>query len=517
MNLSHCNFRISSIWQKHVSQFVISANFKGKKMHSTISIPPLKVTSEAQIKHLIQLNQVRKTTPICVSLLKKNVIEGEHEVFDGEDRNENDFWDALEIAREDHVVISGAVATHHNVTVTRRIYEEVQDNEDERPFTNQDLIDLSRQRHESGRSSHAGLSTRSSNCSRVVPDDEDLHVDQLFDAKRDLQEAMYQIAMRRNFEFKVKKSNKSTYTIICVDNNCSWRLSATKMDTNEFFVVRKYAREHTCEVGICQNDHRQARSWFIGRQIMHKFQDPQTIYRPTDIINDIRREYGVVMSYQKAWKAKECALEDLMGSTEESYAKLARYCHNMVRTNSNSTFFIETDGQNRFKKVDYCYLSRCQYPNLPSCIAMRWFFTKLREVIGNIENLAFVIDRGQSIINGIAEVFPEAHHGYCMCHIQGNLKTRYQGSGIVALFRRTAETYSFEEFTKFMGEIEHKSESTWEYLSDMGVEHWARSHFPRRRYNMMTSNNAESLNALFKKDRDGFMTDVKNPKIVGVC
>ncbi|XP_022845317.1 uncharacterized protein LOC111368318 [Olea europaea var. sylvestris] len=133
---------------------------------------------------------------------------------------------------------------------------------------------------------------------------------------------------------------------------------------------------------------------------------------------------------------------------------------------------------------------------------MRWFFMKLREVIGDIENLAFVTDRGQSIINGIAEVFSEAHRGYCMYHIQGNLKTRYRGSGIVALFRRVVEVYSFEEFTKFMGEIEHKSESVWEYLSNMGVEHWARSHFPGRRYNMMTSNNAESLNALFKKDRE---------------
>ncbi|XP_022874053.1 uncharacterized protein LOC111392877 [Olea europaea var. sylvestris] len=36
----------------------------------------------------------------------------------------------------------------------------------------------------------------------------------------------------------------------------------------------------------------------------------------------------------------------------------------------------------------------------------------------------------------------------------------------------------------------------------MGVEHWARSHFSGRRYNMMTSNDAESLNALFKKDRE---------------
>ncbi|XP_022871421.1 uncharacterized protein LOC111390596 [Olea europaea var. sylvestris] len=133
------------------------------------------------------------------------------------------------------------------------------------------------------------------------------------------------------------------------------------------------------------------------------------------------------MSYQKVWKAKECTLEDLM-----------------------------VEGSN-------------------------W----------DVENLTFVTDRGKSIINGITEVFPEAHHGYCMYHIQGNLKTRYQGKGIVALFRRAAEAYSFEEFEKFMVEIDSKSHAAWEYLTEMGIEHWAQSHFSRRRYNMMTSNNAE--------------------------
>ncbi|XP_022853292.1 uncharacterized protein LOC111374787 [Olea europaea var. sylvestris] len=90
---------------------------------------------------------------------------------------------------------------------------------------------------------------------------------------------------------------------------------------------------------------------------------------------------------------------------------------------------------------------------------MCWFFTKLREVIEDIENLAFVTDRGQSIINGIAKVFSEAHHGYCMYYIQSNLKTRHRGSDIVALFRRATEIYGFEEFMKFVGEIEHQSES----------------------------------------------------------
>jgi hypothetical protein len=513
---------------------------------SSIPMPPVFVTNDAELNYLLELNKMHRTpTVLGVTLITKDVIEGEREDSDRADNNDRGFWETVEIVPADDVGIPETVASDRDVAVTRRIPSTVEDNENINDFTNENLIALSRQRHEPGGSSQVGTSGPSSNSSRVAPDDEDLQVEQLFETKKDLQEAVHRLALKYNFEFKVKKSNKSLLTVACVEDSCNWRLRATKMDTNECFVIRKYLREHTCEVGILRNDHRQARAWFIGRQIMHKYQDPRTIYRPSDIINDVRREYGVVMSYQKAWKAKECALEDLMGSAEESYAKLARYCHNMGTTNPGTAFFIETGGDNCFKyffmalgqcirgfrnamrpvilvdgttlKAKYqgkLIIATCQDANIQiypiafgivdseNDLSMRWFFSKLREVIGEVEDLAFVTDRGQSIINGIAEVFPEAHHGYCMYHIQGNLKTRYRGTGIVSLFRRAAEAYSAEECNKFMLEIGSKSLPALEYLTKMGIEHWARSYFPGRRYNMMTSNNAESLNALFKKDRE---------------
>lgn len=73
------------------------------------------------------------------------------------------------------------------------------------------------------------------------------------------------------------------------------------------------------------------------------------IYRPEDIANNIHRQYRVVVSYQKARKVKDCALKDLMGLIDKSYAKLIRYCHNMERTNLDSIFLIENNGENCFK------------------------------------------------------------------------------------------------------------------------------------------------------------------------
>lgn len=222
------------------SQYDIELRFLFNNEHTSIPIPLTKVTSRNGIKALISLNEARMTTPVCVTLVKKNVPESEHEDLDGGDRNVNDFWNTVEIARENDVVIPTTVIHHHGITVTHRIPSIVDDNENENEFTNEDLIALSGRRHGSG--SQAGMSSRTSNCSRTVPEDEDLYVEQLFETRKDLQEAVHRITLRHNFEFKVKKSDKSTYTIICIDDSCHWRLRATKMDTNEFFVIRKCAR-----------------------------------------------------------------------------------------------------------------------------------------------------------------------------------------------------------------------------------------------------------------------------------
>ena len=40
------------------------------------------------------------------------------------------------------------------------------------------------------------------------------------------------------------------------------------------------------------------------------------------------------------------------------------------------------------------------------------------------------------------------------------------------------------------------------YLVDVGVDRWARSHFSRNRYNIMTMGVAESLNVVLKDARD---------------
>ncbi|KAL6536104.1 hypothetical protein OROHE_012948 [Orobanche hederae] len=94
--------------------------------------------------------------------------------------------------------------------------------------------------HINGVSSQVVISSFSlvrSSSSVRIPEGEDIKAKQLFSTKKALTEKLQLLALKFHFEFKVKKSDKSVYTIVCVDENCGWRLRATKMKNSEIFVL----------------------------------------------------------------------------------------------------------------------------------------------------------------------------------------------------------------------------------------------------------------------------------------
>ena len=63
-------------------------------------------------------------------------------------------------------------------------------------------------------------------------------------------------------------------------------------------------------------------------------------------------------------------------------------------------------------------------------------------------------------------------------------------------------TYRLADFYKVFNEIKHINTSCADYLIGIGFQHWERSHFTGRRYNIMTSNVAESWNAVLREARE---------------
>ena len=81
----------------------------------------------------------------------------------------------------------------------------------------------------------------------------------------------------------------------------------------------------------------------------HKYMDlSRTTCRPYDIITHASRELGVNLSYKKAWKSKEKALESLNGSDEDAYPLMPSFAYMLESCNSGSIVAIETNKEDHF-------------------------------------------------------------------------------------------------------------------------------------------------------------------------
>ncbi|KAL0544384.1 hypothetical protein IC582_019499 [Cucumis melo] len=301
----------------------------------------------------------------------------------------------------------------------------------------------------------------------------------------------------------------------CIDNKCGWRLRAVRLKDSNIFKIKKYVKVHSCSLEFLNRDHRQTKSWFVGELIKSKFKGPGRIYKPRDIIEDMRQDYGINMSYEKAWRARENAYERVRGSPEESYNLLRRYGEALKFTNPGTIFHMELE-DDRFFKYLFMAVGACVRGFL-NCIrpvivmdgtflknkyrgqlivavclngnnqiyplafgvvdretddSIQWFLEKLKGAIGEVPNLGFVTDR----------------------------KTCF--AKVATLFYNASRTYRESTFVEAWRHLLAFPNGSGKYLNDVGIARWSRVHCPGRRYNMMTTNIAESMNSILKEPRD---------------
>ena len=132
--------------------------------------------------------------------------------------------------------------------------------------------------------------------------------------------------------------------------------------------------------------------------------------------------------------------------------------------------------------------------------AWTWFLSKLRECIGERPGLSIISDRHYAIGQACSTVFPNSFHGYCCRHLMMNC--RLNGSKkLKGKFWKACKAYTQEEFHLALSDIQRVRPAAFDKLYEAGFEKWSRAYCPGNRYNYMTSNSAESINALTRDVR----------------
>ncbi|KAL5582889.1 hypothetical protein UlMin_015331 [Ulmus minor] len=369
----------------------------------------------------------------------------------------------------------------------------------------------------------------------------DIEEHRIFRSKKELMTCVSITAMTEKFQYKVFKSKPSFVVVRCIHTSCSWRVRAKKLVESEYWMVTKYEKNHTCPTDFKPVRRRQATSWVVGECVKRKLINPGRVYRPRDVMDDMKRKFGVDISYSVAWRGRECAYDNLrLGTPEQSYKLLPGYLHMLMDTNPGSVVNLEVSNGNRFQYLfiafaasirgfSYCWpVISIDATHLKGkyrgvlftavCHDANQQIFPLAFGVGDSENDAswsWFLHRVKSVFginNAVQEVFPQAFHGICMYHLLNNLKTKFRNKTkeLEQHYIRTAKTYNLQDFHVLFYTLSSAVPGVKEYLEAVGLHRWTRSHAPSRRYNIMTTNISESLNAVLVKVRELPITALVN-------
>ncbi|XP_071728099.1 uncharacterized protein [Rutidosis leptorrhynchoides] len=264
-------------------------------------------------------------------------------------------------------------------------------------------------------------------------------LNQTFENKEDFLMQLRTKCVTEGFHIKPKYSYKSRYTATCISPNCSWQITARCIQDSNNFQVRKLNDLHTCS----------------NTQIL-----------PNN---------------------KHATKKVLVIIVDEAHLKSRYLGTNLiaVATDANNGILPLAYGIGAGETTDH----------------WTWFFGNLRDSLQSsgycIVNLTIISDRAPAIAAGISNVFPEVFHALCARHLLGNLKSvSKRVKSYEWHYWKMCKAYRKSDFDHHYGILARRIPDSAHTLTTVGFNRWSRHHADRIRYAYLTSNSAESMNAL---------------------
>ncbi|KAL5700412.1 hypothetical protein ACHQM5_025856 [Ranunculus cassubicifolius] len=361
-------------------------------------------------------------------------------------------------------------------------------------------------------------------------------VNQRFSNAHEFRETLRKYSIAHGFAYVLKKNDPLRVTAKCKSEGCPWRIHASRLSTTPFFCIKKMTAEHTCEGSVVTSGYQATTSW-VASIIKDKLRESPN-YKPKDIAEDFKRDYGIELKYAQAWRGKEIAREQLQGSYEEAYSQLPLFCEKLIETNPGSLAIFTTKDDSSFHRLfisfhaSICGFNQGCRPLLfldstplnskyqgmllsatsvdgnddifPVAFAIvdaetednwRWFLIQTRSAVSTSRPITFVADFKKGLRESIADVFENGYHGYCLRHLTENFKkvSHEVKRLLIAEFSVAARAPRLEAFHRSMEGIKSISPEAYNWVLEIRPEHWANAYFGGARYNHMSSNLGESF------------------------
>lgn len=361
-------------------------------------------------------------------------------------------------------------------------------------------------------------------------------VDQRFNSFSEFREALHKYSIAHGFAYRYKKNDSHRVTVKCKSQGCPWRIYASKLSTTQLICIKKMHSSHTCEGASVKAGYRATRGW-VGSIIKEKLKVSPS-YKPKDIAEDIKREYGIQLNYSQAWRAKEIAREQLQGSYKEAYNMLPYFCEKIKETNPGSFATFTTKDDSSFHRLFVSFHAsisgfqqgcrplffldstplNSKYQGMllaataadgddgafPVAFAVvdaetddnwRWFLLELKSAVSTSLPITFVADFQKGLRESLAEIFDKGFHSYCLRCLSEKLNRDLKGQFshearrfMINDFSSAAKASKLEAFERCTENIKSISVEAYNWVLGSEPSHWANAFFEGARYNHMSSN-----------------------------
>ncbi|ONK59443.1 uncharacterized protein A4U43_C08F6480 [Asparagus officinalis] len=369
-------------------------------------------------------------------------------------------------------------------------------------------------------------------------------VGQVFANTRVFRDALHKYAIAKSFAYKFIKNDGPRITVRCTVKECPWRIYASKSPDKHELTIKKMNDVHNCGRESGRERNRLATQSWIASVIKDKLRETPN-YRPRDIAKDLEEEYGLSLSYHRAWRGKSIAEKELHGSHEEASNQLPWFCEKIVETNPGSVaVFEETEdsklgrlfisfqaSMNGFEHgcrpllfLDGISLKSVRQWKLltatgvdgenevfPVAFAVveneteeiwHWFLLQLKSALPMSRTVTFVSKRQNDLEETIAQMFPGSFHGYCIDSLIEEFKAELEDSWTQELKDTAVEDFAsavyackVDEFNACVDRIKAESKELAEWVLGSKPENWSNAFFKGVRYGRYSSEAAETFNS----------------------
>ncbi|XP_013689982.1 uncharacterized protein LOC106393877 [Brassica napus] len=325
----------------------------------------------------------------------------------------------------------------------------------------------------------------------------DLVLGQEFRTKEEAQTHIQAASHLKCFEYEIIKSDTKRYVIKCrgAKEGCKWFVRVAKLTNSDLWSVRSYIKQQRCPVVTTRTlpNRRRGTPQIVASILAQDYPGSFDTPRPKALIDLVYQRVAVevnpdtitrvVVDEGKKFKYLFWAL----GASIEGFRTMRKVLvvdATHLKTVYGEVLFITTAQD----------LNHHHYP-----IAFG-----VADVISDLPGLVFLSDRNKGLIKAVYQVFPQAAHGYCIWHLSQNVKGYVHNNRETCAFKfmECAHAYTEAEFLVLYDAFGRKYPSAAEYL-DKSCEQkkWARCYFEGVRYNVDTTNSAESFNGVIKDAR----------------